>query len=327
MPPVTDVADLPGHGQRLAGEHRFVNGGSPLDDLAVDRHLLPGPDPHPVVDAQQRNRDFDLTGSPEHPGGAGPQANEGPNRLAGGPLGSGFQGMPQLEKGEDHHRGVEVEVVGSTGNEIRIGDHQHRGHPGGAGPQCHQGIHVGGPVPGLLPGADEIAASAEDHGEQAKQSSPGPEQLPVVGMGKEAGHVPGHEHETHQPGKESPLPGSADLQPRLLGLPETRINERFLEHYLVANISEPQQHIGRMLGGFDAQPPFLEFHLEGCVRCQEDLANLLQIGRLWLRLQPNEKGIAGEPLPQGSAVALTKDRLHRQIRLHRPAPKPFSRSD
>ena len=37
------------HGHALAGEHRFVNGRPPVDDLPVHRHLFPGTHDHQIA--------------------------------------------------------------------------------------------------------------------------------------------------------------------------------------------------------------------------------------------------------------------------------------
>ena len=49
VPPVTQVALRLFDGKRLAGDHRFIDGRSALDDDAVDRNAVARPHPQPVA--------------------------------------------------------------------------------------------------------------------------------------------------------------------------------------------------------------------------------------------------------------------------------------
>jgi len=53
----------------VAGDHRLVQGGAPLDNLSIHRHLLPGPDTHDVSDLNSFYRNIYLLAVPHHPGG------------------------------------------------------------------------------------------------------------------------------------------------------------------------------------------------------------------------------------------------------------------
>ena len=53
-------------GQALAGEHRLVDRGRALHDLAVHGDPLAGPDPHEIADAHVAYGQVDLGAAPEH---------------------------------------------------------------------------------------------------------------------------------------------------------------------------------------------------------------------------------------------------------------------
>ena len=194
-------------------------------------------------------------------------------------------------------------------------DHQHRTQPGGAGAQGHQGIHVGRAVAGLLPGADEIVPTAEVHGDEADQGRTRPEPPALVQVGKEAGHLAGHEAEADHAGDDGPLPGAADLATGLAGLLHCGVGVGFLEGGLVTEVVQAQEHVRRVLGSGHPQPPVLEPELGRPVPGLEDIGDLLDIVGFGRCFEAQEKAEVRGRGRQGGAVALGEHGLHRRLRV------------
>ena len=203
------------------------------------------------------------------------------------------------------------------------GDHQHRAEPGGAGAQGHQGIHVGGAVAGLLPGADEIAAAAEVHGDEADQGRTRPEPPALVEVGKEAGHLAGHEAEADHAGDDGPLPGAADLAAGLVGLLHRRVGVGLLEFGLKAQVMQAQEHVRRVLGSGHPQPPVGKDDLGRPVPGLEHVGDLLHLVRIGHCLQAQEKAVGRGRGLEGGAVALGEHGLHRRLRVATAHPGPL----
>ncbi len=85
------VADLLVDRQRLAGEHRFVDGARSVDDLAVDGHLLARPDLDHVADLHRLDRHHRLDAVADQARLLGAELDERPQRLAGSTLRTGFE--------------------------------------------------------------------------------------------------------------------------------------------------------------------------------------------------------------------------------------------
>jgi hypothetical protein len=96
---------------RLAGQHRLVDGGGAVDDLAVDRDLLAGADPQEVADHDLLDRDLDLGAVPDDAGGLGPELEQRTHRRAGAALRAGLEVPAEHEEGDDQRGGLEVVLV------------------------------------------------------------------------------------------------------------------------------------------------------------------------------------------------------------------------
>ncbi len=214
---------------RFSAQHRLVDAGEPFHHLTIDRNPLTGSHPDQIPQPQQRDRQFQFLCCAHHTGGFRRQVEQAADRLAGGALGAGLQHMPELQEGQDHHRGIEIEAGAGLGDEVGPEHQQHGREPGGPGAQGHQGIHVGGAVPCLLPGAPVIVAAAEADHEQAEQADAEPETPPSRGLqvrqqGPEMGRHQPHAHQAGQPGA---LPGPSDLAAGLLHLLQVGIDILF----------------------------------------------------------------------------------------------------
>ena len=89
---------------RLAGEHRLVDGGHALDHDAVDRHLVAGPDPQEVARDDDREVHVLLDPVADAPGGGRLEAHEAPDRPGRAALRAGLEPLPQQDQAEDDRR-------------------------------------------------------------------------------------------------------------------------------------------------------------------------------------------------------------------------------
>ena len=156
---------LLGHRQALAGEHGFIHAGGALHHHAVHRDLLAGAHQHQVAHADLIQRHFQVHAVPAHPGAGRRQGEEAADGLRGPAPGAGLQPAAQQDEGDDHQGGVVIDCRGVAGGRHRGGK---EGDPGGIavgrrGAQGHQGVHVGGAVPGGVPGAGEERGAGIEH--------------------------------------------------------------------------------------------------------------------------------------------------------------------
>ena len=116
---------------RLAGDHRLVHRGLSGQDDGVDRDLLARPDHDLVADDDLLDRDLGLGAVADDPGGAGLQAEQRADGLAGAGLGPGLEQPAEQDQREDDPDGLEVHLA-----------HVGRQQPGRDGDQ--QAVAVGG---------------------------------------------------------------------------------------------------------------------------------------------------------------------------------------
>ena len=93
------VADALVDRQRLAGQHRLVDGRGAVDQDSVDRHAVAGPHAHEVAGDDLVDRDLALAALAQHPGGVRPQLQQrldGAGRLA---LGTGLEPAAEQDRG------------------------------------------------------------------------------------------------------------------------------------------------------------------------------------------------------------------------------------
>ena len=195
------------HGQALPGEHGLVNGGQALDDDAIGRDFLAGPDQDQVADDQIVDRHGDDLAVAQQVGGLRLQVEQPPDggmRLA---LGLFLQIAAQQDETDDARGRVEIEV-GATeeqgGGAVDIGR---------ADAEHDQAVHVGRTLPGQLERLCEEGFARPEHDGRAKHElRPAPEGALPVGHGND-----GHRDAQHA-GDDGALPGLP--QPLLLALHE-----------------------------------------------------------------------------------------------------------
>ena len=110
-------------GQRLAGEHRLVDGGGALHDDAVDRDAVAGPDAEQVARHDERQLDVRLDAVADPAGGRRLEADQPPDRAGRAALGPGLEPSPEQHEAEDDRRGVEV-AAGSMPAAITTSGHR-----------------------------------------------------------------------------------------------------------------------------------------------------------------------------------------------------------
>ncbi len=110
-----DVDGRPGHPvshrflyrDGFAGQHRLIDGGTSLDDLAVDGYLLPGPHQQQVADLHLLHGHQNLLTVDEQAGFLGAHLQQFADRLAGLAGRSGLEIAAQHHERDDQSRGVE----------------------------------------------------------------------------------------------------------------------------------------------------------------------------------------------------------------------------
>ncbi len=125
--------------QALAGEHRLVHRRAALDDDAIHRQPLAGPDHHQVAQHHRLHGYLDLATVAHHLGRLGTQPHQLLDRFRGSALGPGLQHLAQLDQGDDHGRGLEIYVAAQAREEqdsqtVKV--RRRRAHR-------HQHVHVG----------------------------------------------------------------------------------------------------------------------------------------------------------------------------------------
>ena len=107
------VARDANHRHRFAGEHRLVDAGTSLGDVAIHRHFFAGPHPQDVAGTDFRQRDFLLGALADNPGGRRGQRQQLPDGGAGSLAGPQFQHLPQQHQGDDHGGRLEIDLDGA----------------------------------------------------------------------------------------------------------------------------------------------------------------------------------------------------------------------
>ncbi len=154
-----------GHGHAFAGEHGFVDAARAFGHDAVHGDLFPGAHHHQVAHRDPGQGHFLLGLAPADPGGGRGQGEEAAQGLGGPAPGPGFQPAAQEDKGDNHHRGVVVDrrFMAGRGHGVREEGDPGGVEVGGGGAQGHQGVHVGGPVPGGAGGPGEERGAGVKH--------------------------------------------------------------------------------------------------------------------------------------------------------------------
>ncbi len=156
---------------RLAGQHRGVDGRAAVDDQAIDRHLVAGPDAQQVAGLDVVERDLDVGPLADEPRGrrAEPdQAADGAGRTC---LRPGLEPASEQDEPDDDRRGVEVGHRFDAGrcDDVRPQRDDHAVRPGGARPDGDQRVHVGRAVACGSPRRPVEAAAGPDLDERRGQ--------------------------------------------------------------------------------------------------------------------------------------------------------------
>ena len=151
--PMTSAAGGHLDRDRLAGEHAGVDRGRALDDDAVDRHLLAGPDPEQVADHDRLERDVLVAAVGDAPGGRGLQPDQPPDRAGRAGPGAVLQPAPEQDEADDDGRGVEVGLGVQPGlvDDVRDERHDDAVQPRGARADRDERVHVRGAMAGGPP--------------------------------------------------------------------------------------------------------------------------------------------------------------------------------
>ena len=143
------------HGQRLAGEPRFVHAGVARDDFPIQWHFLTRPHNQRFTDAHFAGRHADDLSAARHIGHRGRQVEQLANGCRSTPLGPGLQILAQRDE-HQNHSGVH-QVHGALARRMRRGKHDvDARRVGGQRADRHQRVHVGRQVPGPPPSSDVI---------------------------------------------------------------------------------------------------------------------------------------------------------------------------
>jgi hypothetical protein len=168
-------------GDRLAGEHRFVDRAAPLEHLSVHGHLLAGSHPQAVVGGDAGERDVLLAAvGSQPPRRRGREAEQGADRGAGALAGAQLDHLPEQHERDDPGGGLEVDghraAVGAEAvrEQARRDRRQRAVQEGCAGAERDQREHVEPPArEGARPAREEGPAAPQDHGRGQPELEPG----------------------------------------------------------------------------------------------------------------------------------------------------------
>ena len=215
------------HGNALAGEGSLVDGALALQDHAVHRDMLAGPDYKGIPGQHLTDGHLGLHPGPEHRGLLRRQLHQTLEGVGGPALGPGLQHLAHGNQRENHGRRLEIEVM-----EIGHGVGPGAGHgeeavgtidKGRRGAQGHQGIHIGGPVP-QGPVARDKKLLIDDHDDGRQQQLHQPQGHGVAlekGRNRPAAHHMAH-GEVHQHRQKAHRPQEPPLQHRRLPVLQDR---------------------------------------------------------------------------------------------------------
>ena len=188
------------HGDGFSGEGGLVHGGQALHHLAIHGDGLPGPHQEQVAHHHLLHRDLHLPAVPEGGGRLGGQVHEAADGLAGLALGAGLQILAQSDEGEDHARGLEVEVhrpllhPGHVPVPQAVADLEDGGDTvdhGGRGAHGDQGVHIGRAVEEGLE-AHPVVLVVDIHDGQHQQELDEGKGQGVPAVMEEGGEGPAH---------------------------------------------------------------------------------------------------------------------------------------
>ena len=167
---------------------------TPSTMIAVDRDLLPGPDPDHVSGEDLLDRDVLLAAVADHPGRLRGQPDERGDGGGRALLGAQLHPAAHQDQGDDHQGRLEVQVQRQPGSFGDAGPQGDEGAvaPGHAGAESDQGVHVGRAVPGGRPRGG-VEATACPELQDGRDDEDGRHQ-PVHGV-----QVQRQVHQRHQP--------------------------------------------------------------------------------------------------------------------------------
>ncbi len=197
------------HGQALAGEGGLIHRGGPLGHHPVHRDATAGADHDEVAHRHVLHGYLYLRAVPQHHGGLGGQIHQAGDGLAGLALGAGLQPLAQGDQGEDHARGLKVEIHGPVFHLGQLGGRVARaiGRPAqvpgdeeqgrhavehrGRGAKGDERVHVGRAVPQGLE-AHRIVFAVDIQDGQGEQELEEGHHQGVGRLVEEGGQGPAH---------------------------------------------------------------------------------------------------------------------------------------
>ena len=214
------------HRDALAGEGGLINGAVSLQHHAVHRDALPRPDGELVPLLHLLHRHLCFLAVPDNGGSLGGQPHQAFQGVGGLALGPGLQHLAHGDQSQDHGGGLKVEVHHAAHDGGLIppdlgGSHGKQGigavAEGRRGPQGHQGVHIGSPVPQGLIAADEELL-VDDHDDHRQQQLGQPHGHMVVVVKRRQGPAPHHvahgkvhQHQQKAHGPDKPPPDTGRL--------------------------------------------------------------------------------------------------------------------
>jgi hypothetical protein len=134
------------HRQGFAGQHRGVHARAAVQHHSVHRHLLPRPHQQHVAGLDLVERDLLHTAPGHAPRGARPQIEQPAHGLRGAGAGARLEQAPQQDEGDDHGRGVKIDVrlLPRPAHNRGHDRGNHRVQVGGECAHADQQVHVGG---------------------------------------------------------------------------------------------------------------------------------------------------------------------------------------
>jgi hypothetical protein len=187
----------------LPGDHRLVDRGGALHDLAVDRDLLPGPDPQLVADADVVDADLDLLPVPQQACGGGGELDQGADGVAGAGAGAGLDEPAEEDDGDDERDDLVVDLAHVLGEDVGHDRGDQAVAEGSDGAEGDEAVHLGAAVAqGPPAGGVDRPADPEEHRQRQQELGPGVlEQVRHVLLADE---VLDHRRVQHREGEQRP---------------------------------------------------------------------------------------------------------------------------
>ena len=178
---------------RLAGEHRLVHRGRPVDHDAIDGNPIAGPHPQQVADDDLADGHVALATRAQDACGRRPQLEEAAHGTRGLTLGAGLEPSSEQDEADDQRGRVEVRLVAEPGRHHRLRQEGDDDRVGVRGKRADrdEGVHVRLAVAGASRRGDEEASPEDELDDR------GGDQEPAVDVGHRPRRAAGPEHDRH----------------------------------------------------------------------------------------------------------------------------------